>query len=513
MLGIDLDFQRHKWAIIYCSISAVGAFVFGYDNTYYSGILGMQQFKNDYGNHYENGAKALATDFQSLTTSSIYIGDMFGALISGPLNDWFGRKTVMWIAALFVLAGGITQVADTNIMGVIVMGRILIGLGVGNFTVTSLLYMGEIAPIEIRSPALYMYQFLQSCSQLVASGLTQGTNSIESSLSYKLPMGGLVILPLAAFILLPFIPESPTWFISRDNKDKAEMSLRKIHKNDPSYDPTSDIELLEREREHEEEQLSASSWRSLILDPIERKKLLWAAGGMYAQQIYGIIFFYNYGVVFAEEIGVSQPFTITLITMILQIIAVAVSVITANKLKRRTNLLISTSLIFFAFIVIGAIGTQKELSTASKYVIVVFSYVVICAYNFGQGPLTYAITRELSVGVNQNKIISVSVVALYFFLWVISFTAPYLYTDAGLGPMVGFVYAGTTLTSLAWVWFCVGETQGRTQMEISMFFTEGVPARKWENHVFADLALGSSKGEEVFVEKGDAQHVEESVSA
>lgn len=139
MFGIDLDFHRHRWAIIYCSISAVGALVFGYDNTYYSGILGMQQFKNDFGNHYEDGAKALATDFQSLTTSSIYIGDMLGALISGPLNDRFGRKPVMWIAAFFVLAGGITQVADTNVMGIIVMGRILIGLGVGNFTVTSLL--------------------------------------------------------------------------------------------------------------------------------------------------------------------------------------------------------------------------------------------------------------------------------------------------------------------------------------------------------------------------------------
>jgi hypothetical protein len=70
--------------------------------------------------------------------------------------------------------------------------------------------MGEVAPIEIRSPALYMYQFLQSCSQLVASGMTQGTNSINSTLSYKLPMGGLVILPLVMFIVLPFIPESPT---------------------------------------------------------------------------------------------------------------------------------------------------------------------------------------------------------------------------------------------------------------------------------------------------------------
>lgn len=139
MFGFDIEFRRHRWALIYCSISAIGALVFGYDNTYYSGILGMQEFKNDYGDHYEDGAKALATSFTSLTTSSIYIGDMLGALIAGPLNDRFGRKTVLWIASAFVLAGGVTQVADTNIEGVIVLGRILIGLGVGNFTVTSLL--------------------------------------------------------------------------------------------------------------------------------------------------------------------------------------------------------------------------------------------------------------------------------------------------------------------------------------------------------------------------------------
>lgn len=139
MFGFDIDFARHRWAIFYCSVSAIGALVFGYDNTYYSGILGMQQFKNDFGDHYVNGEKALATQFTSVTTSSIYVGDMLGALISGPLNDRFGRKTVLWIASFFVLAGGVTQVADTRYEAVLIVGRILIGLGVGNFTVTSLL--------------------------------------------------------------------------------------------------------------------------------------------------------------------------------------------------------------------------------------------------------------------------------------------------------------------------------------------------------------------------------------
>ena len=56
---------------------------------------------------------------------------MVGALISGPLNDTLGHKTVLWIASFSVLAGGIVQVADTHYEGVIVLGRILIGLGVG----------------------------------------------------------------------------------------------------------------------------------------------------------------------------------------------------------------------------------------------------------------------------------------------------------------------------------------------------------------------------------------------
>jgi len=164
-----LDIRAHKWALLFCAVSAIGALVYGYDNTYYNGVLTMQEFKNDYGDHYEDGAKALAVNFSSLTASSIYIGDLLGAIVSAPINDRLGRKAVFWVASICILGGGIAQVADTHYEGVIVLGRILIGLGVGQFTVTSLLYMGEVAPVEIRGPALMSFQFLQSISQLVAS--------------------------------------------------------------------------------------------------------------------------------------------------------------------------------------------------------------------------------------------------------------------------------------------------------------------------------------------------------
>jgi hypothetical protein len=81
---------------------------------------------------------------------------------------------------------------------------------------------------------------------------------------------------------------------------------------------------------------------------------------------------YVYGVVFPQAIGISQQFLITLITNILQFFAVGASVIFQHKMKRRVNLLVTTDMIVFAFIVIGGIGT-KPLNTASQYVIVVIS--------------------------------------------------------------------------------------------------------------------------------------------
>ena len=95
--AFKFDFCAYRWPILFCAISSIGSLVFGYDNTYYTGILGMTPFKNNYGNHLdENGHKALSVSFTSLTTSTIYIGDALGAFLSAPLNDKFGRKAVFY---------------------------------------------------------------------------------------------------------------------------------------------------------------------------------------------------------------------------------------------------------------------------------------------------------------------------------------------------------------------------------------------------------------------------------
>lgn len=481
----NIDFRSQTWAIIYCGVSSLGALCYGYDQIYYTGVLGMGPFVRDYGTTTDaDGNTALTTSFMSLTASIIYVGELVGAIMAAPINDYWGRKAVFYCASLCIVAGALVQLLAHGLEGLIVLGRILIGLGIGQFTVTCLLYIGEVAPLAIRGPALMMFQFMQSCSQLVGSGITQGTESIPNKNSYLIPMGLLIGLPGIMIFCLPFTPESPMWYAMKGRFSEAETALKKINRSDPNYDPSHDLRVLDEACRREQTETSESSWISLVKDPIERRKLIYSCGAMVAQQINGIQFFYSYGVVFAQSIGIEQAFTISLITNLLQVIAVAVSVLLGNKIQRRKNLLICSLGLFAALVVVGGLGTKRVFSTGISAAIVVFSYVVIVCFNFSLGPLAFTIASEVAVGRNRNKIMSCSIVSFFFTVWVIAFTSPYLYYDAKLGPMLGFIYAGTTIVTLSYIWFCVGETKGRSILDIDRFFLNKVPARQWRTHVF-----------------------------
>lgn len=343
-----------------------------------------------------------------------------------------------------------------------------------------------------------MFQFMQSLAQFAVAGITQGTESIDSAASYHIPMGLLIVLPGLMLILLPFVPESPVWFVYKEKHDRAEQALRKINRSTPGYDPADDLQTINDQVRMEKEMEAESSWASLFQDPVERRKLLFSCGAMFAQQINGIQFWYTYGVVFAESIGVSQPFTINTITDVLQIIAVGASVILGNKIRRRTNLLVCTLGIFFSLVAVGGLGTTHRGGPFSKGVgttIVVFAYINIICFNFSIGTYSYTIASEMAVGRNRNKITACAICVFFFTVWLMVFVSPYLYYTANLGPMLAFIYAGTTLLTLAYVWFCVGETTGRTNTEVDLLFMESVPVRRWRTHVFAEEDQSLEKGE------------------
>nr|POF24089.1 elongation factor 1-gamma 1 [Quercus suber] len=454
----------------------------------------MQHFARDYGHQLADGSYELQTTFLSVSASIIYVGEFFGAILAAPINDRFGRKAVFACASVCIIAGAVVQVCSFSIDGVFYLGRILVGLGIGQFTATCLIYIADVAPGAIRGPALMMFQFMQSIAQFIGACVNQGTEGIDGTASYQVPMGLLCVLPLIMLVLLPFTPESPAWFMTQGKRDQAKYALVKINRSTTAYDPEFDLNVIDDQVRLDQELEAESIWTSLIRDPIERRKLFFACGAMFSQQICGIQFWYTYGVVFAQSIGVGEPFTINTIIYVVQIITVGCSVVLGNKVPRRANLLVCTLGSIISLVIVGGLGTTRDGDSFSRVVgilIVVFAFFNIIFYNFSIGTLSYTIASEMALGRNRNKITACAISVFFFTVWVMVFTSPYLYYDAALGPMLGFVYAGTSLVLLAYSWFCVGETTGRSNAELERFFADGIPVRSWGTHVWDDATTFS----------------------
>lgn len=486
-LGLNIDWKSNRWAVVYCLVAAIGALCYGYDTIYYTGIQGMEYFARDYGVKASDGSYSLSTTFLSVSASIIYVGEFVGAIAAAPINDYLGRRVVFLSASVCIIVGAIVQVCSFGSDPVFYVSRVLIGLGIGQFTATCLMYIGEVAPSAIRGPALMCFQFMQSISQLVGACVNQGTEGIQSPNSYRIPMSLLVVLPGIMLLCLPFTPESPVWYMYKGKREQATKALRQINRSAPDYDPQADLQIIDDQVEMERELAKDATWMSLITDPIERRKLFYACGAMFVQQINGIQFWYTYGVVFAQSIGVAEPFTINTIIYVLQIVAVGVAVVLGNKVSRRKNLLVCSTGILASLVAVGGLGTTRDaegkFTEGVGIAIVVLAYVNIVCYNFSIGTLSYSIASEMSVGRNRNKITSCAIGVFFITVWLMVFTSPYMYYTGNLGPMIGFVYAGTTLFLLAYSWFCVGETAHRSNADIERLFQDRVPVREWKDYV------------------------------
>lgn len=76
-------------------------------------------------------------------------GAIIGAAVGGWINDRFGRKRSIILADIVFFFGAIVM-AIAPAPWVIIIGRILVGLGVGMASMTSPLYISEASPARIR---------------------------------------------------------------------------------------------------------------------------------------------------------------------------------------------------------------------------------------------------------------------------------------------------------------------------------------------------------------------------
>lgn len=210
------------------AFTAVGEMIFGYDQGVVSIILVMPQFLD----YFPRVATAGAGFWKGLLTAMIELGAFLGALSCGYIADRFSRKyTIMTAMAVFIV-GSVLQTASVG-YGMLVIARLIGGIGIGMLSMVSPLYTAEIAPPEIRGALLVIEEFCIVTGIVIAYWITYGTRFISSDWSWRLPFLLQMTPALILGIGIYFLPFTPRWLESKGRKKEALETLCKVRRLPP----------------------------------------------------------------------------------------------------------------------------------------------------------------------------------------------------------------------------------------------------------------------------------------
>ena len=218
------DLRQRINLISLALIASLGGFLFGYDTAVISGTLAMVRHQFE-----------LNAGMEGWYVSSALLGCILGVSGAGWLSDKYGRKKVLLLTgALFSISA--IGCALSLSFTMLVIYRLVGGLGVGIASMLSPLYISEISPPALRGRLVTLYQFAITigilCAYFVNVWLLNASHNpgFENMTNFHLifkeevwrGMLGMEAVPaLSFFVLILFIPKSPRWLVVNGQIEQA----------------------------------------------------------------------------------------------------------------------------------------------------------------------------------------------------------------------------------------------------------------------------------------------------
>lgn len=445
------------WMVMVGGVSVTSGLAFGYDQGVIGGALSHMEAEFGFGSVVEG-----------MITSWVTLGALFGALIGGNLADRWSRKRALIFASYLFLIGAIVQ-AVAPVVAILIIGRFVIGFGVGIASVAAPMYVAESAPPETRGRFVSGYQLAITIGILAAQFADY---LLDESGSWRVMVGLAAVPGLILLIVATPVPHSARWLVSAGRPDEARESLVKTR--DLRTVGEADAALAEIRADMDDE--TDAPWGDLMKGGA-RAALVVAVGLALFQQITGINAIIYYSNDILEEAGfetTSQQAAASLVSVgLVNVLATFIAIAFVDRLGRRPLLMagmtgmlvglggLSVSYLFDA--------RQGDTNTTVGSLAIIWMVVYIASFAFSLGPVVWTIISEVFPTNVRAKGMSIATAANWGSAFVLTLLFPVMMD--GIGASATFaILAALTVVAMIWTQRMVPETKEKSLEEVVALF-------------------------------------------
>ncbi|KAJ7524393.1 hypothetical protein O6H91_17G003300 [Diphasiastrum complanatum] len=455
------------FVVLACIVAASGGLNFGYVVGISGGVTAMDDFQEKFFpfDVEFHKSQSLTKDQnyckynnQALTafTSSLYIAALIASFGASFVTRHYGRRPSILFGAFSFLVGAILNAFAVN-LAMLILGRILLGVGVGFGNQVVPLYLSEMAPAKLRGALNIMFQLAITIGILAANMINYATGKIQPW-GWRISLGFTGIPSMLMFLGGFFLPDTPNSLIERGYLDRGRVLLELLRGTN-----NVEVEFEDLVQASKKAKAVKHSFRN-ILEKRNRAQLAMAILIPSFQQLTGInaIMFYAPVLFRITGYGGNASLYSAVITGAVNVAATLLSIITVDRWGRRVLFLEAGVQMFLSHVVIGIVLGEKfkgaqELSKGFAVLLVVVICIYVSSFAWSWGPLGWLVPSEIFPLETRSagQSITVSVNMLFTFIIAQSFLAMLCHFQYGIFL---FFAAWVAIMSL-FVYFFLPETK------------------------------------------------------
>ncbi|KAF2724066.1 hexose transporter [Polychaeton citri CBS 116435] len=448
----------------------------GFDQALMNGILTLPSFTETFPS-IDTSTPELDKQHSTLTGTAVAlyeVGAAVGALSCYFIGEYFGRKRTTFGAAVVVLIGVIIQSTSYQLAQLIV-GRIIVGLGVGSFTATIPSWVGESSTEAGHRGWLVMLEGSAAIFGIVMIGWIElGLYFVpnNNAVSWRFPIAFQAVFALIVLCVVPLTTESPRWLLSKDrHADARTVMARLLAEKEDSELVSAQLQVIQNSIYLDQQGHSKNPFAKTPNRHLNRTLLAIGINVLAQMSGVNVITFYS-NTIFQRDLGYS-PVLSRIITSCLQtwqFLNATAAVFLIDRFGRRRLLMVCAALMAVANSGLAGLQSHAAGNPTIAGCSLIFYFIALAAFPIGLFLIPFMYASEIAPLRIRSQVAAMASASNWLFNFLIAEVTPIAFSNIGWKYYLVFVCTNTL--SFTVFYFFAPETKGRTLEDIDAIFLE-----------------------------------------